>query len=58
MFKGTKISYKYGLKGHMKIIYRFKNLNPESDVLHIGLKVALTDSKATLYLLSYIQGII
>lgn len=49
MFKGTKMSYKYGLKGHVRIIYRVKNLNLESDVLHIGLKGALTVSKTTLY---------
>lgn len=53
MFKGTKMSHKYGLRGHVKIIYGLKNLNPESDVLHIGLKGALIDSKATLYLSSH-----
>lgn len=53
MFKGTKVSHKYGLRGHVKIIYGLKNLNPESDVLHIGLKGALIDSKATLYLSSH-----
>jgi len=50
-FKGTKMSHKYRLRGHMRIFYGLKNRKPEPDLLHPGLKGALTDIKKTLNLL-------
>lgn len=48
LVKGSKMSHKYGLKGHVRIIYGLKNLKLEPDILHTGLKGTLTDTNKNL----------